>query len=77
MIHRELVETGLPASRLWTANQRDDLGAHDIASHIAMASRPAKARDIKQALMLAFWQRGIKICGMIARRSFQARTLSP
>jgi hypothetical protein len=52
VIHRELVATELPAG-LWTANERHDLGAHDIPSHIAMASRPAKARDIRQAVMLA------------------------
>jgi hypothetical protein len=60
VIHRELVATELPAGKLWTANERDDLGAHDIPSHIAMASRPAKARDIKQAVMLASWQRRTK-----------------
>jgi hypothetical protein len=53
VIHREFVATGLPAGGPWTANERHDLGAHDIPSHIAMASRPAKARDIKQAVMLA------------------------
>jgi hypothetical protein len=34
------------------AIERNDFCAHVICSHIATASRPAKAREIREAVML-------------------------
>jgi hypothetical protein len=57
-----------------TRHELDNLGAHEQPSQTAMAINPTSASDIKYAVI------GFSLeimCGMIASRSFRARTLSP
>ena len=95
MIHGEIVRpNGRPAcggkvgqlsSTVRTRGECNDLGAHENPSHNAIAIRPAKASEIRYAVMpgssfeviVVSWPEPDQMRGMTARvRSFQARTLS-
>src|ERR1700732_5244013 len=95
MIHGEIVRPdgrpacgekfGRPTSAFRTRGEWNDLGAHENPSHNAIAIRPAKASEIRYAVMPGSLFEVIVVSrpepdqmrGMTARvRSFQARTLS-
>ena len=95
MIHGEIVrpdgrpacgeKVGRPTSAFRTRGEWNDLGAHENPSHNAIAIRPAKASEIRYAVMpgssfeviVVSWPEPDQMRGMTARvRSFQARTLS-
>jgi hypothetical protein len=70
-------KVGVIAMAPRAADELNDLCAHEIPSHTAIATRPANASDIRYAVMQASLDRN-QICGMtVFIRSFQARTLSP